>query len=473
MSSGTWKPGETKDRTGLYNWFVSLATSRINAAKKGVVGIPIKADWGPCNQLTICSDDTDIISTFGDGGTVYLARRAAKGGKDRKPHKLVIYRMATAEAEQAVATVEGSFKLIAKYKGERGNHFRASITENIQNEDCVNLCIYEDSAMVSKYTIEKGDLDALVEAVNNDAESLVTAVRTGETPLSPTAPISFAGGASGSEVRVEDYIKALTAFETAYMNTLALDGVTDEAILTMVKSWHNRVWNTGKMIQLVIGGTHADDKEPDIGNTRSKSCDNYGIINCIVGGIDAAGNMYSSAEMAPQIAGAVAALPLNASITYKQLEDIVDVTVELTDTQICEATRAGSFVLFKDTDPESFEVKVKVERGINTFTSFGKEAGQKLRKIKAISTMAAIDYDIGRYAMNNVLGELDNDADGRAALFSGVSQYLETLANEHVISPDILVGLSEALVSEGDVVYMETQALTIDKIEQIFNKIYL
>ena len=47
MSSGTWKPGETKDRTGLYNWFVSLATSRINAAKKGVVGIPIKAERGP------------------------------------------------------------------------------------------------------------------------------------------------------------------------------------------------------------------------------------------------------------------------------------------------------------------------------------------------------------------------------------------------------------------------------------------
>lgn len=73
MSSGTWRTGETKDRTGLYNWFVSLATSKINAAKKGVVGIPIKADWGPCNQLTICGDDTEIISTFGDGGTVYLS----------------------------------------------------------------------------------------------------------------------------------------------------------------------------------------------------------------------------------------------------------------------------------------------------------------------------------------------------------------------------------------------------------------
>mgnify|MGYP007085127128 CR=1 FL=1 len=180
MSSGTWRAGETKERTGLYNWFVSLATSRINAAKKGVVGIPIKADWGPCNQLIVCGDDTEIISTFGNGGTVYLARRAVKGGKEYKPYKILIYRMATAEAEQAVATVEGSFKLIAKYKGERGNHFRASITENIQNENCVNLCIYEDSVMISKYTIEKGDLDGLVEAVNNDGESLVTAVKTGE-----------------------------------------------------------------------------------------------------------------------------------------------------------------------------------------------------------------------------------------------------------------------------------------------------
>ena len=87
--------------------------------------------------------------------------------------------------------------------------------------------------------------------------------------------------------------------------------------------------------------------------------------------------------------------------------------------------------------------------------------------------MAAIDYDISQYAMKNVIGELDNDADGRATLISGISQYLEILANQHVISSDILVGLSETLTSEGDIVYMETQAFTVDKIEQIFNKIYL
>lgn len=473
MSSGTWKPGESKERTGLYNWFVSLAASRIDATKKGVVGIPIKADWGPCNQLTICEDDSAIISVFGTGGTVYLARRAAKGGKQYKPYRVILYRMATAEAEQAVATVEGSFKLIAKYKGSRGNQFRAAITENIQDEQLVNLAIYERSSMISKYTAKKTDVNALVATINSDAESLVTAVKTGDKELAVTASISFSGGNSGSGVKVEDYIRALAAFETAYLNTISMDGVCDESLLTTVKNWQSRVWNAGKMIQLIIGGTHEDDKDPAVGNARSKACDNYGIINGIVGGIDAAGNMYCSAEMAPQIAGAIAALPLNKAITYKELEDIVNVTAELSDTEIREATTAGSFVLFKDTDPETFEVTVKVERGINTFTSFTAEAGEKLRKIKAISTMAAIDYDIGRYAMKNVLGELDNDGDGRAALLSGISQYLETLADQHVISPDILVGLSESLVSEGDTVYMETQALTIDKIEQIFNKVFL
>lgn len=473
MSSGTWTEGEIKERAGLYNRFISLATSRINAAKKGVVAMPIKADWGPCNQIVVCADDTDIITTFGTEGTVYLARRAAKGIKQFKPYKIILYRLAAADAEQAVATVDETVRLIAKYKGARGNDFRVMVTANIQGEEMVNFCIYEGSAMTNKYTVQKTDIDGLVETVNNDKNAFVIAVKLKDGELAPTASISFSGGESGSNVRVEDYIAALSAFETAYINALALDGVCDADLITTVKSWQTRVWNAGNMIQLVIGGTHEDDKDPAIGNARSKACDNYGIINAIVGGIDSAGNMYSSAEMAPQIAGAIAGLPLNKSITYKMLDDIMDVTVELSDTEIKEALRAGSFILSKDIDPETFEITIKVERGINTYTSFTKEAGEKLRKIKAISTMAAIDYDTGRYAMKNVIGELDNDADGRAALFSGISQYLETLADAHIISPDILVELSKTLVSDGDIVYMDTQALTIDKIEQIFNKIIL
>lgn len=473
MSSGNWSPGEVKERAGLFNRFLSLANSRISGTKKGIVGIPVKADWGPDGEIVVCNDAADITTTFGEGGTVYLALRAAKGGKEYKPYRIIVYRMAAASASQAVATVGETIKLVTKYKGTRGNSFKVSISSNIVDEAKKDICIYENNVVMQKYTVEPTDIDAAVNAINNDSGSLVSAIKLKEGALADVSGQAFSGGDSGSEVTTKEYVNALAAFEAAYINTLALDGVTDEAILTVAKSWHNRVWEAGKMVQLCIGGTHDDDKNPKVGNARSRACNHYGIINSIVGGIDSAGNRYSSAEMAAQFAGAISALPLNSSLTYKELEDIVDVTVRLTDTEIGAATTAGSLTLFKDIDPETFEATIRVERGINTFTSFSSEKGEKLRKIKAISTMAAIDYDTGKYAMKSVIGQLDNDGDGQATLISGIKAYLETLIEAHVVSSDILVALSDSLVTEGDIVYLETQALTIDKIEQIFNKIYL
>lgn len=473
MSSGTWKTGKEKVRTGLYNRFVSLANSRLDSTRNGIVGIMVRSDWGPDNELTICSEVEEIYEKFGTGGTVKYAVRAMTAEKKYKPRKIIIYRMTTANAKCASAAFNDSIDFKAKYTGIRGNGFKIQVQSNVTDQTKVNVCVYEGSSMISKYTVAPADLDKLVELVNSDEEGVLKAEKIGDTALQESFMLTLVGGTSGDEVTSANYVAALTAFESAYINTLALDGVTDPDIITLVKSWHERVWTGGKLVMLVVGGSKDDDAEPKLGNNRSKKFDSYGVVNCIVGGIDSAGNRYSSAEMAPQIAGAIAAMPLNKSLTYKELDDIVDVTVVLSDTEIEEAIRAGSFVLFRDIDPEDFSVTIKVEKAINTFTSFTKDKGNKLRKIKAIATMSAIDYDTGRYAMQKVLGELDNTADGRAALFSGIANYLETLAAQNVISKDILVGLSDAYESTDDVVYMETRAYSIDKIEQIFNEVEL
>lgn len=476
MSKGTWEgntPQSEKVRPGLYNRFTSLATARIDATQKGVAGIMIKADWGPLEELVVCSDETEILEKFGTGKTVNMAARMMKGGKRYKPKKVIVYRMGTAEASAASATIEGSVTFTAKYSGTRGNAFKIVITQNVTESGMLNVGVYENITMRQKYTVSPSDLEGLVNAINEDEDSLITAKKLGNTALAEKSSIPFTGGNSGEAVTSEDYVKALTAFEPAYVNALALDGVTDEAIISLVKSWHRRVWEAGNLFQIVLGGTATDDKDSKIGNARSRACDHYGLINVIVGTVDGSGNRYCSAETAPQFAGAIAALPLNQSITYKELEDVSDVTVALSNTEIIEAINAGSLVLVRDVDPEDFSVTVKVESGINTFTSFSAKTGKKLRKIKAISTMAAIDYDTGKYAMKNVVGELDNNDDGIAALFSGISKYLETLANENVVSKDILVNLNDTLTSEDDYVFMQTQALTIDKIERIFNDVNL
>lgn len=476
MSKGTWttsSPQTEKIRSGMYNRFTSLAKARIDATQKGVAGIPVRADWGPLNELTMCADENEITKMFGKGQTVNLAIRMMKGGKRYKPRKVLVYRMGTADAEKAVATVDESIKFCAKYPGTRGNDFRIAITASAADKGMVNVTMYEGSTAMRKYTVAPSDIVGLVNEINSDKDSLITAEKIGDTALAENASIAFSGGNSGEKVTADNYVKALNAFEGAYINTLSLDGVTDEATISLLKSWHSRVWDAGKLIQIVIGGTAANDADPALGNARSKGCDNYGIINPIVGVVDGSGNRYCSAETAPQIAGAIAALPLNQSLTYKELEDVYDVTVALSDTEITDATRAGSLVLMRDVDPEDFSVTIKVESGINTFTGFTETKGKKLRKIKAISTMAAIDYDTGKYAMKNVVGELDNDDDGRAALISGISKYLETLADDKVVSKDILVNLSETVQSEDDYVFMNTQALTTDKIERIFNDINL
>lgn len=476
MSRGPWEtssPQDEKIRPGMYNKFSSLAAARVDATQKGVAGIAIRSDWGPLKELTICSDESEIIKLFGTGQTANMAVRMMKGGKRYKPKKVLVYRMGAAEAEKAVAELDSCITFTAKYPGARGNAFKITIAASATEEGNVNVSMYEGNTMMKRYTVAPTDLEGLVNKINEDKDSLITAEKTGDTALTENASIQLTGGNSGEKVTSEDYVGALAAFEPAYVNTISLDGVTDEAIISLLKSWHYRVWNAGKLIQIVIGGSEEDDKDPTIGNARSKGCDHIGIINPIVGIVDGAGKRYSSAQTAPQIAGAIAALPLNQSITYKELEDVTDVTVALSDTEVPIALKAGSFVLIRDVDPEDFSVTVKVESGINTFTSFTATAGKKLRKIKAISTMAAIDYDTGKYAMKSVIGELDNDDDGRATMISGISKYLETLADDKVISRDILVNLSETVVSEDDCVFMNTQAFTIDKIERIFNDIKL
>ena len=62
----------------------------------------------------------------------------------------------------------------------------------------VNICIYEENTMISKYTVNKTDIEGLVTAINEDKNSLITAVKLGDTELIPNVSISFSGGVSGS-----------------------------------------------------------------------------------------------------------------------------------------------------------------------------------------------------------------------------------------------------------------------------------
>ena len=474
MSMGNWTPNEEKVRPGMYNRFISTALSRIKSGASGIVGMPIKADWGPIGELVDITGENDIKSVFGASGngcTTYLLNRCLLGGTKYKPKKIVAYRMASSSAAKASVTIAGSMTLTARYEGVRGNDFKYAVSENIIDDTKVDFKLYEGSELLATYTVEPSDIDGVVKAINI-AEGLIVATKVGDTELKATASTAFTGGNSGTTVTADDYLKALDAFEPILINTFVLDGVTDSAILASVKSWVSRVRENGKEVIFVMGGSAEDDKDVSVGNNRSISANNKAIVNVIVGTKNAT-RSFNSAETACQVAGLIAGTPITASTTYKQLEDVTDVTVALSDTQIKQALKSGSFILVRDVDPETYAISIKVEQGINTLTTYGANESDKFSKIKCIRTLDTIDYDTGYWAAKNVIGELDNNDDGRAALVSGIKGYLEALANAGAISKDFLSEVDSAFVSEGDTVYLSTQALTVDKIEKIFNSIYV
>lgn len=474
MSMGNWTPGEEKERPGLYNRFISLALSRVKIGASGIVGMPIKADWGPINELVDITSESEVLSTFGESGegcTTYLLNRCLLGGTKYKPNKIIVYRIASSSADFASATITGTLKLSARYKGARGNNFKYSISANILDDTKKDFKLYEGSELLATYTVAPTEITELVDSINADG-GLITAQKLGETALTDTTSTSFTGGNSGLDVTSSNYISALDAFEPVLINVLVLDGVSDSSIQASVKSWVTRVRDSGKEVMYVMGGSADDDKDPAIGNARSVGANNKAVVNVIVGTKNAT-RSFSSAETACQVAGLIAGTPINKSTTYKQLEDVSDVTVLLSDTQIKQALKSGSFILTRDTNPETYAISIKVEQGINTLTVYGENESKKFSKIKCIRTLDTIDYDTGYLAATSVIGELDNDDDGRATLISLFKKYLETLADSKAISSDFLTEVDAAFVSEGDVVYLNTQALTVDKIEKIFNSIYV
>lgn len=474
MSMGNWTPGEAKERPGIYNRFVATALSRVRAGSAGIVGMPVKADWGPIGEIIDINSESEIAEVFGrsgEGCTTYLLNRCLLGGAKFKPKKVVAYRIAGSSAEFATATIAGTLKLSAKYKGARGNNFKYSVSDNILDDEKKDFKLYEGSELLATYTVGADDIKTLVEKINAD-DGLITAQKIGDTALADTASISFTGGNSGLEVTAEKYIAALDAFEPIRTDVFVLDGVADTSIQASVKSWITRVRENGKEVIFVMGGSAADDKDPKIGNNRSVNANSKAIVNVIVGTKNAT-RSFNSAETACQVAGLIAGTPINKSTTYKQLEDVVDVTVALSDTQIKEALRSGSFILVQDMDPETYAISIKVEQGINTLTTYGENESPKLSKIKCVRTLDTIDYDTGYWAARNVIGELDNNDDGRATLISGIKAYLETLVETGAISADILAEVDSAFVSDGDTVYLSTKAFTVDKIEKIFNTVHI
>ena len=486
MAGGEWEITDLPKLPGLYMNFKAAALAAVTTGDRGTVVVPYKAHWGKIGGFTELYRETDILNVFGsiedsNGSTFYKTlRMCCLGG----PKKILGYRLASSAAAKATLTLKDAenadkVTLSAKYEGERGNGFKATLAASLTDEGVYTLKLYEDTTLLKTYSFTTWQ--GLVDTVNADNSYVTAAKAAANTDLSgntfkPTTSAAFSGGNSGiTGVTAADYIAMLNVLEQETFNILTLDGVTDASIQTSVASWVINMRKNGKKIVAFMGGSNEDDTcDEAVSRTISRSAgfNHEGIIN-VGTGVVLDDVSYCSAEAAPYAAGLMAGQKMTESTTYAATP-FDDVTRRWRGGRSSEQEKAvtnGVFLFIYDGRI------VKVLQGINTLITLRQDQNNAFKKIRSIRTMDAIDADMQKTAEDNYIGKINNIVEGREALVGACKQYMEGCAQGGIIekgTSDVYCdptyhGANATIKPEADQVFLKWEAQVTDVVEKIFS----
>jgi len=453
--------------------FVAAALASISTGPRGIVAIPVKANWGPKKTFVEITSEKELIDTFNTETTgSYTAYKCIRLALFGAPKTVLAYRLADGSAAKASITLQDTagtpanvLTLTTLYETTRA--FKVTTRDNLADSNKQDIVLYEGTTQLYVFTFAKGAgaVDNAVAAINNDSSNKwITAakVATGNDTIANVVSQSFTGGNDGTAGIVnQDYIDAMAAFEARAINVFTLDGGTDSSLQTSVKTWVERLRNEGKKVVAFLGGSTSDDANIATANTRSAGFNYEGVVNVGISGIlDEV--TYSSAQVACYVAGRAAGQALKESLTYA-VTPFDDVSPRLTHNQVVSAINGGTLVMVHD------GTKVIIEKGVNTLTSLSEGQDYGWKKIKLIRIMDAIAMDTAKAAQDNYIGRVLNNEDGQVAVLNTIKNYFETLSPD-LIAPEFTVEVDteKQATAEPDQFFWKYTATLIDSMEQIF-----
>lgn len=447
MASGKWSETDRPIRPGFYNRFKAAALARIQMGKRGIVAMPIKANWGPVGKILSITSEKDLINNYGSdmSYTAYKLGRLALLGQ---PKELLLYRLADGTEKAGTVTLGALvnsvetdvIKLDTKYPSTR--EFKVSVAPNIVDNTKTDIALYEGTKPIYEFKGLSGTPNEIASAINEDdnnnwlkATSLLQD-STDVITLTSTASKALTGGNDGAgNITSENYIEAMSAFEGRKFNGFTLDGVTDQAIHTTVRGWVERNRDNGKKIRAYLGGT-ADETITDA-NNRSKSTNYEGIIN-----VGATGGILDSIEYTPaETAVYICALGEGQDMKEclcNQTTVFQDVTTHLTNEEIEEALLSGTLILRYD------DGAVVVEDDVNTLKRYGQDQNEIWGYLRAIKFMDMVDEDTSFTGNRQYVGKVLNGRTGQLAVLTALKVYFETLQTGELIE-DFTVDIDEEL----------------------------
>lgn len=155
--------------------------------------------------------------------------------------------------------------------------------------------------------------------------------------------------------------------------------------------------------------------------------DHEKVINFTTAWVKTKHKEFKTNEYVSRICGLLAGTPQQISATFAPLPELIDCEY-FGRNEIEEKIGKGELILFNDGE------KIKVARGITSFTTTTQIKGDKFRKIKIVDIMDAMADDIQIAAQDSYIGKYDNSYDNKCLLMSAVEGYMEVLENDGLLA---------------------------------------
>lgn len=398
----TWTT-QNKRLPGAYVNFKARKEQKALVSGEGIPALMLQGQTLAAPGFHTVAQGTDLAKLFGTTAKIaYVAEALAVASK------VLVYVPASTGGTKATGT-EGGLTVTAVKEGTEGNKLVVKITNNGPN---VTVTTVLDNAQVDSQDVQVNQLPA--------ANDYVTFSGTLPSGGGGQEQIQLSGGADGSiDNSVDKFIAELSKQDfrvVAYGTDTADD---KKKLVAAVKEWRNE----GRAIVAVIN--------------NYAEANNEGVISVDNGVTLADGTKLTSKEAIYRVA-ALSATAGSKSLTHAEYVGAIDCDAK-TPQELAQAIEKGNIVF------RMFRGRVLIAQDVNTLVTPLDGQNDDFKKNKLVRTMDIIGEAIQAVFVENFVGQVVNDIDGRE------------LFKQHLIVRvlDPLVAQSALTYSADDIKVME------------------
>lgn len=421
--AGVFTLNETKVRPGTY-FNIQKKNDGSGVSYDGVAAVLFRADWGPLNEAVLVDAadgyekvfgtalTTDAIQyVFAGGATTALCCRVGKGGTAAA---ISLKKEGAGESEGPLVTIQ------ARYVGAK--EFSLTIKDKL-TDPAKRICvIYDGVKEFEKVEFAKGgdEAGALTAAFSNSNNFIVEKEADASGALAAVSQAAFTFGTNPT-AEAEDYSNGLAAIEMYSANTICVD-TEDSAVHALLEGYINRIFQNGQLTQGVI----AEKKELPLAERieHAAAYNSEKMVYVLNSAVVERGKEIEGYQTAALIAGMIASYPSNRSLTHAVLTGVSQLNERLTPSRMDEAELKGCLVLSVNAKRE-----VQIDSAINTLVSPAESQDEGWKKIRRTKTRYELLRRMNEKA-DALIGQIDNDINGRATLISQLQAIGTTMIEE-------------------------------------------